>query len=83
MKNELRAIAENYYAEKAAAKKRAVAEHVEKRVLPELKKRAAAGFYSYRIEEYSRGCSDKEVAAVLAGMGLEIKPRGCRLYANW
>lgn len=83
MKNELRAIAENYYAEKTAAKKKAVAEHVEKRVLPELKKRAAAGCFSYRIAEYSHGYSDKEVADVLANMGLEIKPRGFRLYVAW
>lgn len=83
MKNELRAIAENYYAEKAATKKKAIAEHVEKRVLPELKKRAAAGGFSYRISEYSRGYSDKEVAGALTDMGLEIKPRGCRLYVVW
>ena len=52
MTNELRAIADKANENKRREHAEAVKQYVEKHILPELKKRASAGYYGYTIECY-------------------------------
>lgn len=69
MTNELRAIADQVNENKRREHTEAVKQFVEKHILPELKKRALAGYYGYTIERYG-AFTVSEVLECLESFGL-------------
>lgn len=72
MKNELRAMADRANENRQIEHRNAVTAFVEKRIIPELKKRAACGYYGYTIETYGKFRSS-EIVENLEKRGLSVQ----------
>lgn len=83
MKTELRTIADNYHTKKKAEHTLKLQTYVSRYVLPEIRKIAEKGGYSYRIENFNHAFTNTEIADVLESYGLEIKQSPSGLRAIW
>jgi hypothetical protein len=82
MMNELRALADKANENKKKERAEAVKHYVEKHIVPQLKKRAEAGYYSFPIENYG-GFKPGEIYAYVSSLGLDVTPTSGGYRVMW
>jgi hypothetical protein len=82
MKNELRAIADNYNKQKQIERANKVTEFVDKRIVPEMKKQAALGHYHYTLALWG-DFRPIEVIEEIENRGFEVHYTRGTYHVNW